>query len=105
MVEDSVDLPVVLTILPENVLQEHQLHMQALLIALSSSSVHQCGKYSLLTGWVVVFSPGGSVCSHQLMLVPRLQIFYSEDRGNTFLQNVGSRKLYTVPHPRRRHSS
>jgi hypothetical protein len=33
MVEDSMDLPVVVTVLPENTLQEHQLRMQALLIA------------------------------------------------------------------------
>jgi hypothetical protein len=31
--------------------------MQALLITYSSSTMHQCGKYSLLTGWVVV-GPG-----------------------------------------------
>jgi hypothetical protein len=31
--------------------------------------------------------------------------FYPEDRGNTFLQNVGSHKNYTAPHPKRRHSS
>jgi hypothetical protein len=32
--------------------------------------------------------------------------FYPEDGGDTFLRNVGSiRKIYTVPHPRRRHSS
>jgi hypothetical protein len=31
---------------------------------------------------------------------------YSEDRGDTFLRNVGSiRKIYTALHPRRRHSS
>jgi hypothetical protein len=32
-VEDSVDLSVVVTILPKNVLQEHQLRLQAVLIA------------------------------------------------------------------------
>jgi hypothetical protein len=31
--------------------------------------------------------------------------FCSEDWGDTFLRNVGSHKIYTVPHPRRRHSS
>jgi hypothetical protein len=30
---------------------------------------------------------------------------YPEDRGDTFLRNVGSHKIYTAPHPRRRHSS
>jgi hypothetical protein len=31
--------------------------------------------------------------------------FYPEDGGDTFLQNVGSHKTHTAPHPRRRHSS
>jgi hypothetical protein len=32
-------------------------------------------------------------------------VFYPEHRGDTFLRNVGSHKIYTAPHPRRRHSS
>jgi hypothetical protein len=28
-----------------------------------------------------------------------------ENEGDTFLRNVGSHKIYTAPHPRRRHSS
>jgi hypothetical protein len=28
-----------------------------------------------------------------------------EDGGDTFLRNVGSHKIYTAPHPKRRHSS
>jgi hypothetical protein len=32
------------------------------------------------------------------------QIFYPEDGGDTFLQNVGSHKIYTASHPRRQHS-
>jgi hypothetical protein len=31
--------------------------------------------------------------------------FYPEDGGDTFLRNVGSRKIYTAPHPRKQHSS
>jgi hypothetical protein len=31
--------------------------------------------------------------------------FYPEDGGDMFLRNVSSHKIYTVPHPRRRHSS
>jgi hypothetical protein len=31
--------------------------------------------------------------------------FYHKDGGDIFLQNVGSRKIYTPPHPRRIHSS
>jgi hypothetical protein len=30
---------------------------------------------------------------------------YLEDGGDTFLRNVGSHKIYTAPHPRRRHYS
>jgi hypothetical protein len=51
-----VDLLVVVSILPENVPQEHSLRMKAVLISWSSSPVHQCGKYRLLAGWVVVGS-------------------------------------------------
>jgi hypothetical protein len=29
----------------------------------------------------------------------------AEDGGDTFLRNFGSHKIYTAPHPRRRHSS
>jgi hypothetical protein len=32
-------------------------------------------------------------------------LFYPEDGGDTFLRNVGSTKIYTAPHLRRRHSS
>jgi hypothetical protein len=31
--------------------------------------------------------------------------FYPEDRSDMFLRNVGSYKIRTLPHPRRRHSS
>jgi hypothetical protein len=31
--------------------------------------------------------------------------FYPEDGGYTFLRNLGLHKIYTAPHPRRRHSS
>jgi hypothetical protein len=31
--------------------------------------------------------------------------FYPEDGGDMFLRNVGSHKIYTAPHLRRRHSS
>jgi hypothetical protein len=43
MVEDSVDLPIVVTTLPENILQEHELHMQSL--------DHIVWKACLLDGW------------------------------------------------------
>jgi hypothetical protein len=35
---------------------------------------------------------------------PARGFFYPEDGGDTLLRNVGSHKIYTVPHPRRRHS-
>jgi hypothetical protein len=31
--------------------------------------------------------------------------FYPEDESDTFIRNVGSHKIYTAPHPRRRYSS
>jgi hypothetical protein len=31
--------------------------------------------------------------------------FNPEDEGDKFLRNIGSDKIYTAPHPRRRHSS
>jgi hypothetical protein len=32
------------------------------------------------------------------------RFFYPENGGDTFLRDVGSHKIYTAPHPRRRHS-
>jgi hypothetical protein len=43
-------------------------------------------------------------CSHLLTLVPHSRVFHPEDGGDMFLRNVGSHKIYTAPHPRRRHS-
>jgi hypothetical protein len=42
-VEGSVDLPVAVAILSEDVLQEHQLGLQAVFITESSGSVYQSG--------------------------------------------------------------
>jgi hypothetical protein len=53
-VEGPADLPVDVAILPENVPQEHQRHMKAVLVTQSSSPVYQCGKYGMLVGWVVM---------------------------------------------------
>jgi hypothetical protein len=33
------------------------------------------------------------------------RFFYAKDGGDTFLRNVGSRKIYKAPHPRRRYST
>jgi hypothetical protein len=43
-------------------------------------------------------------CSHLLWFFAR-GFFCPEDGGDTFLRNVGSHKIYTAPHPRRRHCS
>jgi hypothetical protein len=42
-------------------------------------------------------------CSSHWFLTRRF--FYPEDGGDMFLWNVSSHKIYTAPHPRRRHSS
>jgi hypothetical protein len=57
------------------------------------------------------YSPQNPVIKHPQVCVPPLMseisngFFYPEDGGDTFLRNVGWRKIYTAPHPRRRHSS
>jgi hypothetical protein len=53
-VEGSVDLPVVVAILFEDVPQEHQLSLQAVFITESSGPVHQSREYSLFIGWVMM---------------------------------------------------
>jgi hypothetical protein len=53
-VESSVDWPVVLAILFENVPQEHQLRLQAVFFTKSFGSVHQNRHYSLFIGWVML---------------------------------------------------
>jgi hypothetical protein len=64
------------------------------------------GKYRLHLQDRKIRERGTSVssCSHLLTLVPRLRIFYPEDGGDTFFRNVGLHKIYTAPHPSRRHS-
>jgi hypothetical protein len=47
-VQYSVDLPVVVAILFEDVPQEHQIGLQALFITKSSGSVYQSGYYCFL---------------------------------------------------------
>jgi hypothetical protein len=54
MNQDSVNMLVIVTVLSENVPQEHQLRLQAVFIVKSSSPVHQYGKHSLFIGWVVM---------------------------------------------------
>jgi hypothetical protein len=44
-------------------------------------------------------------CSYLLRQFLARGFFYPEDGGDMFLRNVGTHKIYTAPHPRRRHSS
>jgi hypothetical protein len=53
-VEGPVNLLVGIVILPENIPQEHQLRMKAVLVTQSSSPLYQSGKYGMLVGWVVM---------------------------------------------------
>jgi hypothetical protein len=48
---------------------------------------------------------GGSVATTCLCWFLTHRFFYPEDGGDTFLRSVGSQKIYTAPHPRRRHFS
>jgi hypothetical protein len=48
--------------------------------------------------------PAWAACTWRRWLLVR-GFLYPEDGSNTFLRNVGSHKIYTVPHPRRRRSS
>jgi hypothetical protein len=51
-VEDGVNLLAIVTVLPEDVHQEHQLSLQTVFIAKSSSPVQQYGSTAcLLDGW------------------------------------------------------
>jgi hypothetical protein len=54
VIEGSVDLPVIVAILFEGVLQEHQLNLQAVFITESSGSVYQIGEHRLFIGWVMM---------------------------------------------------
>jgi hypothetical protein len=53
-VEGAVDLSVVITILFEDVPQEHQFGLQAVFITESSGSVHQSSQYLLFIGRVMM---------------------------------------------------
>jgi hypothetical protein len=47
---NRLNLPVGVAVVPENVSQEHQHHMKAVLITQCSSPVYQCGNYVVLVG-------------------------------------------------------
>jgi hypothetical protein len=53
-VEGSMDLPVIVAILFEDVPQEYQLSLQAVFITESSGSVYKSGQYHLFTGGVMI---------------------------------------------------
>jgi hypothetical protein len=60
------------------------------------ASCRSCEMNQRFRGLLLPAHPGSSLAD----------FFYAEDRGDMFLQNVGSyRRIYTVPHPRRWHSS
>jgi hypothetical protein len=50
----SVDLPAVVAILFEDILQEHQLGLQAVFMTKSSGSLYQSGQYHPFIGWVMM---------------------------------------------------
>jgi hypothetical protein len=54
-------------------------------------------------GGGVKMSPSDTAATYSRWFLAR-GFFYPEGGGDTFLRNVGSHKVYTVPHPRRRHS-
>jgi hypothetical protein len=66
--------------------------------------------YKILIGYIFISLEAifvevmtAATCSHWFLA---RGFFYPEDGGDTFLRNVGSfHRIYTTPHPRRRHSS
>jgi hypothetical protein len=59
-----------------------------------------CLVYSLTSRKLVAQS--AATCSRWFLT---RGLFYPENRGDTFLRNVSSHKIYTASHPRRRHTS
>jgi hypothetical protein len=53
-VEGSVDLPVIVNILSEDVAQEHQLGLQAAFITENSGPMHQSRQNHLFIGWMMM---------------------------------------------------
>jgi hypothetical protein len=49
----------------------------------------------------IFWDVAAATCSHWFLACG---FFYPEDRGDRFLRNVGSHKIYTEPHLRRQHS-
>jgi hypothetical protein len=57
---------------------------------------------SYIAGCFRVVAQSAATCSRWFLAH---ELFYPEYGGDMFLRNVGSHKIYTAPHPRRRHSS
>jgi hypothetical protein len=87
----------------------YRLHLQGRKIHERRTSVSRCLQTAFCTSIEIknkdCIYHEHAACNHLLTLVPRSRIFLPEDGGDTFLRNVGSHKIYTAPHPRRRHSS
>jgi hypothetical protein len=52
--------------------------------------------------WLQTEPPSAANCSRWFLA---RGFFYPEDEGDTSFRKIGSHKLYTAPHPRRRHYS
>jgi hypothetical protein len=58
--------------------------------------------FPYIAGCFRLVAQSAATCSHWLLA---RGFFYPEDEGDKFIRNVGWHKIYTAPHPRRRHSS
>jgi hypothetical protein len=56
----------------------------------------------LLAASFRLVAPSAAICSRWFLARGFL---YPADGGYTFLRNIGSHKIYTAPHPRKRHYS
>jgi hypothetical protein len=63
---------------------------------------HSFSPRLLYSGLLQLESQSAASCSHAFTTCG---LFHPEDRGDTFLRNVGLPEFYTAPHPRRQHSS
>jgi hypothetical protein len=86
-VEGSVDLPVIVAILYEDVPQEHQLGLQAVFITESSDPMHQSRHYRLFIGWAMIgLCPEVEIGMCGLAVVPESHlvscVYLSRGRGD-----------------------
>jgi hypothetical protein len=65
-----------------------------------------CEMNRLFIGTYLLHLQGRKFSERRAIVILARGFFYLENGGDTFLRNVGSfHRLYTAPHPRRRHSS